>query len=222
MPQVRILAGSAHGRTLRVPTSARPTAARIRKSLFDLLAHAVPDAARFLDLYAGAGTVGLEAASRGYDATLIENNPRAVATLETNRRELGLDARIVRMDARRALTDPPGEFDVVFIDPPYAHDLPRLASEALASRGLVASGGMLIVQGPARLSLPAEAVGFDTERRVYGTNALTLYRRRPDHGQSALVRRAPRSTEGLALAAKANAGDAGGAGRTRSPRPRRR
>lgn len=180
MPQVRILGGSARGRPLRVPRSARPTAARIRKSLFDLLAHARPAGASFLDLYAGAGAVGLEAASRGFQATLVENNARAAATLEANRRELGLDARVLRMDARRMLGCPPHAFDIVFIDPPYKHDIPLLATDAIGAPGLVAPGGLLIIQGPARVALPDTVPGFTAERRTYGTNALTLYRRDED------------------------------------------
>ena len=83
---LRILGGTAKGRALSVPDSARPSGARVRKSLFDLLAARAP-AGRFpafIDLHGGSGAIGLEAASRGYAVTLVEKDARAVRALEAN------------------------------------------------------------------------------------------------------------------------------------------
>ena len=74
MSDLRILGGSAKGRALQVPESARPTPARVRKSLFDILEHSYGTDSSLLDLYAGAGGVGLEAASRGFTVTMVEQN----------------------------------------------------------------------------------------------------------------------------------------------------
>ena len=172
---VRILGGAAKGRALRVPDSARPTPARLRKSLFDLLAQAYEPGSAFLDLYAGAGAVGLEAASRGYDVTLVEHNARAVALLEQNRRDLGVTARVRRGDARRFVQQPPHAYDIVFLDPPYTHDILEATRAALHQDGLVTPEGVLIAQGPVQLELNAHAPGFVLERREYGANALTLF-----------------------------------------------
>lgn len=170
---VRILGGSAKGRPLKVPASARPSGARVRKSLFDLLAVRAPHGT-FLDLHGGSGAVGLEAASRGYAVTLVERDARAVQALEDNSRALGLPVRLLRGDAA-ALLPRLGAFDVVFSDPPYVQDIPRLAERLLAS-GVVASQGLLVCQHPDRTRMP-DAPGWIREERTYGSNTLTLYTR---------------------------------------------
>ena len=171
MPDLRILGGAAKGRPLSVPASARPTGARLRKSFFDLLAVRAPGG-RFLDLYAGSGAVGLEAASRGYQVTLCDKNAGAVSALTRNARALNLRPTILRGDALRLLPTL-GAFEIVFLDPPYAQDIPG-AVQTVLSADVLADGGLLAVQHPVQLSLPQQA-GFDLERRVYGSNVLTLY-----------------------------------------------
>ena len=178
MSEVRILAGSARGRALKVPPSARPTGAMLRKSLFDVLANHYGEGCRFLDLYAGAGAVGLEAASRGYQCVLVEKDPRAVEVIERNRRTLGLEASVVRRDALAFITGEHEPFDVVFIDPPYEKDIAGAAEKALAREGLLAQEGVLVVQSPAALPLPPGGAGYRVDRRSQGSNALTYYWRR--------------------------------------------
>ncbi|WP_157448740.1 RsmD family RNA methyltransferase [Deinococcus peraridilitoris] len=173
MPTLRILGGTAKGRALQVPDSARPTGARLRKSLFDLL-DSRQGAGRFLDLYGGSGAVGLEAASRGYDVTLVERNPAAVRILERNARLLSLPVHVVSGEALGVLSRL-GAFDTVFVDPPYLQDIQRAASSVLKS-GAVLAGGLLIVQHPTQLTL-GEHEGYTLERRVYGSNVMTLYTR---------------------------------------------
>ena len=99
MSDLRILGGSAKGRALQIPDSARPTPARVRKSLFDILEHSYGTDSSLLDLYAGAGGVGLEAASRGFTVTMIESDVRAIATLERNRTLMRVEAKIIKADA---------------------------------------------------------------------------------------------------------------------------
>lgn len=171
---LRILGGTAKGRSLQVPDSARPSGARVRKSLFDLLAARAPAGRypEFIDLHGGSGAIGLEAASRGYRVTLVEKDARAVRALETNARALDLRVRIVKGDAG-ALLKRLGQFDVVFSDPPYEADIPKLTGQILAS-GVLAPGGLLVCQHPDRLNLPGHA-GFTREEREYGSNTLTLY-----------------------------------------------
>ncbi|CAM3606925.1 RsmD family RNA methyltransferase [Deinococcus frigens] len=170
---LRILGGSARGRSLKVPDSARPSGARLRKSLFDLLAARAPTGS-FVDLHGGSGAIGLEAASRGYAVTLIEQDARAVKALETNARALELRVRIIRGESQKLLPRL-GSFDLVFSDPPYQADIPALTAQLLGS-GVVAAGGCLICQHPDRLELP-EHPGYLREVREYGSNSLTLYRR---------------------------------------------
>jgi 16S rRNA (guanine966-N2)-methyltransferase len=176
MPDLRILGGSAKGRSLRIPNTARPTPARVRKSLFDLLEVHFGAGSSLLDLCAGSGAVGLEAAARGFAVTMVEKNAAAVATLEQNRRVLGVPAKIVKADALRYL-EAAGLFDVVFLDPPYTQDLLEVTQKALQVVQLE-SDGVLISQHPSQVVMP-ETTGFRLERRVYGSNVLSLYWLKP-------------------------------------------
>jgi 16S rRNA (guanine966-N2)-methyltransferase len=173
MPDLRIMGGSAKGQRLRVPVTARPTGARVRKSLFDILEVNFGAGSSLLDVCAGAGGVGLEAASRGFIATLLERDAKAVDTLERNRRELQLKARIVKTDALKFLERTSEAWDIVFIDPPYEQRIPQYAALTL-KRLLLEPGGVVIVQHPDKLMLP-DVQGYTLERRVYGSNALSLY-----------------------------------------------
>ncbi|MFC4426628.1 RsmD family RNA methyltransferase [Deinococcus navajonensis] len=181
---LRILGGSAKGRSLEVPASARPSGARVRKSLFDLLAARAPVGRypTFLDLHGGSGAIGLEAASRGYTVTLIDRDARAVSALERNARTLELRVRVLRGDALNLLPRL-GTFDLVFSDPPYEADIPAVTLKLLGS-GVVRPGGLLICQHPDRLQLPAHP-GHDLEVREYGSNTLSLYERLADAPEGA-------------------------------------
>jgi 16S rRNA (guanine966-N2)-methyltransferase len=173
MSELRILGGSAKGRSLKIPETARPTGARVRKSLFDIL-NVYREGSSFLDLYAGAGGVGLEAASRGFDVTLIELHPRSADMLERNRKELKLEGRVLKADAKKFIVTNQNAFDIVFIDPPYAHDILEVSKLALAQKKLVNDDGVLIVQHPVQLELIA-VEHYVLERRQYGSNVLTFY-----------------------------------------------
>jgi len=122
---VRVIAGSAKGRTLAVPKGGGTRAAtdRIRESLFGILEPDLPDA-RVLDLFAGAGTVGIEALSRGAaHATFVERGKEALAALEANLRATGFVERsdIVRTNVLAFLEGRvPTPYDFVFCDPPFA------------------------------------------------------------------------------------------------------
>jgi 16S rRNA (guanine966-N2)-methyltransferase len=122
----RIVAGSYGGRRLGVPPGrrTRPTSDRAREGLFSSLGDL--DGARFLDLFAGSGAVGLEALSRGAaSATFVESDAGALRVLRANVADLGHPAALVVGDrAERFLDGCEGEpFDVAFLDPPYALDV---------------------------------------------------------------------------------------------------
>ena len=175
---LRILGGVARGRAFAVPDSARPSGVRLRKSLFDFLAVRYPKAS-FLDLHGGSGAISLEAASRGYVVTVIESDPSAFRTLNANAKSLGLRVNVIQGDSGGLLKKLPPH-DLVFSDPPYTQDIPAFTAKVLASP-LVRPGGLLMSQHPIQTHLP-EVEGYDLERRVYGSNALSLYTR---HGEDA-------------------------------------
>ena len=81
---MRILGGKARGVALKVPASARPSPVRLRKALFDYLRLRYPRRGRFLDLFAGSGAVGLEAASEGWEAVLVEKDPEVIVATYPN------------------------------------------------------------------------------------------------------------------------------------------
>jgi 16S rRNA (guanine966-N2)-methyltransferase len=125
----RVIAGSARGRRIAVPdgASTRPTSDRAREGLFSSLLSLVDlQRARVLDLYAGSGALGLEALSRGaLSATLVENDPQAVAVLRENVERLGLPgAHVVAVDVARFLAvEPEPRYDLALLDPPYDLDV---------------------------------------------------------------------------------------------------
>ena len=144
----RIIGGAGKGRRLKTAAGdeTRPTGARVRQSLFDILAPVIPGC-RFLDAFAGNGGVGLEALSRGAaKVVLVDKAAAAVEAAKENARALaraGGEVRVFRQDARTAigaLADQGMQFDVVYLDPPYDSDLyePLLA---LARRGAAPRGG---------------------------------------------------------------------------------
>ncbi|WP_027882006.1 RsmD family RNA methyltransferase [Meiothermus rufus] len=167
---LRILGGTAKGVVLKVPESARPSPVRLRKALFDYLRFRYPRRGRFLDLYAGSGAVGLEAASEGFEVVLVEKDRQAIQFLRENAHKARLKVHIEGMPVERYLliAQQQGQrFTVAFMAPPYPHDLLQ-DFERLLQAGLVEPGGLYILQHPTELVLP---IG---QRREYGFNTLTL------------------------------------------------
>jgi 16S rRNA (guanine(966)-N(2))-methyltransferase RsmD len=178
---VRVLAGAFKGRRLVTPRGAttRPTADHVRLALLDALAPWL-HGARVLDLFAGAGGVGLEALSRGaVHATFVERDPRALAALRANVEALGVAtaARAVRGDAVRVLARLEGPFAIVFLDPPYDTELATRALAWLGKGTLTVRGSVVVVQHPTKRP-PAGRVGcLATFRaRRFGETTLTFYR----------------------------------------------
>jgi 16S rRNA (guanine966-N2)-methyltransferase len=182
---VRVIAGALKGRRLVTPRGSltRPTADQVRIALMDALMPWLPGA-RFLDLFAGAGGVGIDGLSRGaIDAVLVERDRRAAAALRENVEALGLAgvASVLQMDVQRALARLAAEgqrFDVVFLDPPYDTSLVPDTLAQLGSGCLIRQGGVVVAQhltkrAPVLMALPA------LERfraRRFGETTLTFFR----------------------------------------------
>jgi 16S rRNA (guanine966-N2)-methyltransferase len=173
---MRIVGGSLRGRTLAAPKSAaiRPTADRLRESLFNILAHAYGDpvsGARVLDLFAGTGALGIEALSRGADfALFIDQSAQARALLRENVTALGLGgrSRIFRRDATRPGPIHPLEpFSLAFLDPPYGQGLAQAALAAARAGGWLLPGALVVVEEAAKAQFAAPAGFEERERRSY-------------------------------------------------------
>lgn len=189
---MRITSGIYGGRNLLVPKTGdiRPTQDRVRQALFSMLMNEVP-AARFLDIFAGSGAVGIEAYSRGAShVTFVEQNPRHIAiirkNLETLAGSLAASAasplQCVRADAYRWITAFAGEaYDIAFADPPYALGEEKGYADfldALARRGVVRDGGIFAAEMTSAQS-PDDVAGWQLFReRKYGKTRLCLWMRR--------------------------------------------
>jgi 16S rRNA (guanine966-N2)-methyltransferase len=183
---MRVVGGRLKGRNLASPSSRdiRPTADRLRESLFNILIHAYDDpisGARVLDLFAGTGALGIEAISRGAAfALFVDNGAEARALLRNNVEALGLGGitKVYRRDATHlGQAHPMAPFSLVFLDPPYAKKLADKALVSLRDGGWLTGGGLLVVE-EAKAAEFVVPDGFEElERRVYDDTEFTFLRR---------------------------------------------
>jgi 16S rRNA (guanine966-N2)-methyltransferase len=148
---MRIVAGEWRGRKLVAPEGmqTRPTADRIRETLFSMLSSRLGsfDGLRVADLYAGSGALGLEALSRGAaHATLVEIDRAALKAIDANVTSLGAAARI-SMRAMSATALPGAQpFDLIFADPPYEPGSGSAVADTVATAGWLAHGGWMAIE----------------------------------------------------------------------------
>jgi 16S rRNA (guanine966-N2)-methyltransferase len=186
MAETRITAGQWRGRALVTPRhgrEVRPTTAMVRQALFNILGDTVRDA-RLVDLYAGAGTVGFEALSRGArQVTFVEKDRAALECVQQTAEKLGCRDRVrtVPMDVVTWLRGGPREAreaDVVFLDAPYKDEG---VAEALRLLG-EAPPALVVCEHHRARHLPERLGGLARVREsAYGTTALTILRREPIH-----------------------------------------
>jgi 16S rRNA (guanine966-N2)-methyltransferase len=180
---MRIIGGEARGRPVRLPGGCRirPTADRVKKSLFDIL-HPVTGKS-FLDLFAGTGNVGLESLSRGaHFAVFVERDVRLIEAIRKNLAQLGfcMRAEVVAADAFRGLgrlVQRKERFDIIFADPPYDEGLAIETLKWFEKGDLLGEGGVVVLQHSMRetlegLQIRAMAV---TDQRRYGDTMLTFF-----------------------------------------------
>lgn len=150
-----MIAGSAKGvRLARVPAGTRPLSDRAREGLFASLGERVPGA-RFADLFAGTGAVGIEALSRGASRTvLVDRSSAAVRAIRENaaRASVADRAEVVRAEAESFLRRTKERFELVFLDPPYDQSLGALRQTLAVAAGHVEPGGLMVLTRPARNS----------------------------------------------------------------------
>ena len=182
---MRIVGGRLKGRNLASPSSQRirPTADRLRESLFNILIHSYGDpitGARVLDLFAGTGALGIEAISRGAAfALFVDNGAEARALLRNNVEALGLGGvtKVYRRDATNLGPAHPIEsFSLVFLDPPYRMKLADKALVSLRDGGWLTPGALAVVEEAKAAEFSAPE-GFDElERRVYDDSEFVFLR----------------------------------------------
>ncbi len=178
---MRIISGKWRGRSIDAPPgqSTRPTAERVRETLFSMLASRLGsfEDLRLADLFAGSGALGFEGLSRGATfATFVENDSKAAAMIERNARKLGASDQI-QIFTTSALRLPPSRpFDLVFADPPYGEGSGNAVIAAVAEANWLAPGGWLSIESSRGDELDPGHYQIDVTRDV-GRARLTLLRR---------------------------------------------
>src|SRR2546430_9374338 len=185
---VRIIAGKYRGRKLRSPPSlqTRPTSDRLRETLFNILAPRI-EGARFLDLCAGTGAVGIEALSRGAaHVTFVDQSRRMRALIEANLESLKVDTNKIDIEtaeasefSRKFVKTTAEPFDIIFFDPPYAADYEIVLNYfGEHAPELLAKSGVLIVEHNKKKELKEEAGQLKRYRVVkQGDSSLSFYER---------------------------------------------
>jgi len=154
---------------------------RVRSALFSILAPSGLEDAEVADLFAGTGSLGIEALSRGAaHSDFVEANARQVAVIRANlaAAKVADRARVLHMKVERALGQLDRRYDLVLMDPPYAQPFPAQVVEQLASAGLLTSDAIVIVGHATRVAVPGRCGGLVLwQDRQYGDSSLAFYRR---------------------------------------------
>lgn len=184
---MRIIAGQSRGRRLKAPrgTTTRPATARVRNSIFSRLNSRLDiSGTRVLDLFAGSGSLAIEALSRGAaHATMVDSSPAAASAIRRNLETLKLKerGRILACEVDRALTTlaAGGErFDIIFVDAPYRADTSAEIVSRIAALALLSTEGWIVVRQYRRAAMAEAACGIQCESvATIGDHRIALYRR---------------------------------------------
>ena len=179
---LRISGGQFKGRSLKVPPALRATEAKVRQALFNILASRI-EGARVVDGFAGSGSLGLEALSRGAAfVAFIESEGEAVVSIRDNLARLEVPPhawRVLHLDLERGLgelakTEPP--FDLVLLDPPYRGDEGKKALNTVVECAILAPAGLIAIEHDQRTALPAMVGPLQQRtRHRYGDTVLSFY-----------------------------------------------
>ena len=178
---IRITGGEARGRAITSPAhkGVRPTASKMRQALFNILAAQVVEA-RFLDVFAGTGLVGLEALSRGAASlTAVEQNRALALSIRSVAENLGYEADVIVADFRKALPGLAGQkFDIIFADPPYRTNFGQEALNLVSHSNLLDDDAVLVVEHLHQSKLSVGSLSLhQVDRRQYGQSAFSFFKK---------------------------------------------
>lgn len=179
---LKITGGRDRGRTVPSPKGnlARPTSAKIRQALFNILATRVKGAS-FLDLFAGSGIMGMEAMSRGAGSlTAIEMDRKLALALKENYEHLGYEAQVMNDDARAAAGRLAAQhFDIIFADPPYKSPLGQACIHLVDNKRLLKKDGLFILEHLHSFNPDMERTGLALlDQRKYGQTVISFIQKR--------------------------------------------
>ena len=177
---MKIVSGIYGGRPLKTleGKTTRPTSDKVRGAIFNMIGPFF-EGGRVLDLYAGSGGLSIEAVSRGMSsAVLVERDRKAQAIVTENiqmTKEVG-KFQLLKMDAERSLEQLSGEFDLIFLDPPYAKEQIVADIEKMAERALFSEDVMVVCETDKAVELPEEIACLGIwKEKIYGISKVTVY-----------------------------------------------
>ncbi|MGT2924582.1 16S rRNA (guanine(966)-N(2))-methyltransferase RsmD [Streptococcus caviae] len=177
---MRIVSGSYGGRPLKTleGKTTRPTSDKVRGAVFNMIGPYF-SGGRVLDLFAGSGGLAIEAVSRGMNsAVLVEKNRKAQAIVEVNIKMTKEEDKfqLLKMEAARALERLSGQFDLVFLDPPYAKEEIVKNIEELCRQQLLSEDVMVVCETDKSVELPEEIAELGIwKQKIYGISKVTVY-----------------------------------------------
>ena len=172
---MRVITGTARGRKLKEPTgmAIRPTTEQVKEAIFNICQFDL-EGRRVLDLFGGTGQLGIEAKSRGAGCvTIVDQSREAIALIRENVRRAGVEAEVRQADALSFLAGC-GQYDLIFLDPPYDTDLVKKALERIKTFDILSKGGIIICESRAETVLPEPEAPYRRLREYrYGRVKLT-------------------------------------------------
>ena len=178
---MRIIAGEFRGRRLKSPDNydIRPTSDKVKEAVFSMIAPQITGSSVAMDVFAGSGSMGLEAISRGVARVYFsDNNKDSLRLVKENVRLCGAEDRSILLsgDFRENVRRIREKVDFFFIDPPYADGFVLPAADAIIDAGILAADGLLICEHEKFDPMPDEYRGLKTVRsRRYGRTCITIY-----------------------------------------------
>lgn len=179
---MRVITGKARGVQLKTPNGmqTRPTADRVKEALFSIINFDIPGA-KVLDLFGGTGQLGIEALSRGAaSAVFVDASEDSCKLIRENlkRAKLEKDAKVIRSDYMDYLSRCREQYNIIFLDPPYAEVFLENAIKRITEIDILQSDGIIIAERPLGKELPWEFEGFTRSKDYkYGKVLLTIYRK---------------------------------------------
>lgn len=176
---MRVITGTARGRKLREPQGMdiRPTTDMVKEAVFNIVQFDV-EGRKVLDLFAGTGQLGIEAASRGAQSvTFVDQSRDAVRLVQTNLDHCQLKGKVLQTDSI-AFLERCEKFDLIFIDPPYDSGLCAAALQKIFKFDILSEGGIIICETRREETLPDPELPYQKRKDYrYGKVKLTVYTR---------------------------------------------
>jgi len=179
---MRVITGSARGVQLKTPEGlvTRPTSDRVKEAMFSIIQFEIPGA-MVLDLFGGTGQLGIEALSRGAkSAVFVDAGEPACRLIRENLKRTRLESqgRVIRSDYLEYLSRCREQFDIIFLDPPYAEVFLENALKRITEIDILRSNGIIVTERPLGKELPWEYQGYQRSKDYkYGKTLLTIYRK---------------------------------------------